>query len=686
MTQRGPILLLIALLLLTIPQSACADSVEILQVDTYNVSLAPGADATFTWSVRNVDDLGNNLSVRARIIGEGRWKVNITPADMDLAYKAASAFVLTLEVPDDAKGEKVISVEFEVLQGSAVIKYSLEKVTIEVIEPEEDPKVLDMWDNPLPEPLDGKYGVLILDVLVWLGISVLIVLIMSPFLKQFSKRSKTDLDDRILSITRTPIILIVFLYGAVSSLMVIEDDLGSRFMEVINRIYLVVFAVLVFYMIVKLFKEVVIYFGTKVASKTATEIDDLLLPLIEKVGFMIIGIFFLGYILNSAGIDLSLFIAGGVVISMVIAFAAQETLSNFFSGIFILTDRPFNRGDKIIFTDGSWYQVRKIGLRSTRLYRYADAALVTIPNNKLSNEMIINFSNPVDAGKVSMMVHVAYGTDPEKVKKILGAVIEKAPNIVSDDEEFKPVIRFDGMGDWALQFKIIVWLTDRSHRFTMIDYLNTEIHRRFAQQGVEIPFPQRVVHQGHEIKHGFPSSEVAAAKESDWIPPANDETKDEPVLSQATEDKTLMETEGTEREKREEQIEKELVDGKIEETSAEKVKKSSKAQAEEAEGEGEDDGTVKKVVKKVVDKVTEDVTEEKAAKIEQRLWDGKPDVTTAEKVKQYEQPEEDEAEGEAKDEDKKPEVEEETTAEKVKRSAKAKAEEEPSDNVEEESK
>jgi small-conductance mechanosensitive channel len=256
----------------------------------------------------------------------------------------------------------------------------------------------------------------------------------------------------------------------------------------------VVAVLIIFYVAYKLFKDILVYYGELLAEKTSSNIDNVIIPIAEKLGVVLIGLLALGYILGYMNVDLTMFVAGGVVISMVIAFAAQETLSNFFSGIFILTDRPFQEEDTIILPDGDWYEVRDIGLRSTRLFRFKDSCLITIPNNKLANEKIINYSNPHDKCRIRKTVGVAYGTDVEKTRDLLKEIIYANEHVVTDKEGLEPTIRFNELGDSSIDFFIQVIVDERSNKMGVLDYLNTEIYKRFNEEGIEIPYPQRVIH------------------------------------------------------------------------------------------------------------------------------------------------------------------------------------------------
>ncbi len=329
--------------------------------------------------------------------------------------------------------------------------------------------------------------------MIWLLVSLLIVFIMDPFVKAFTKKTKTEVDDIILRIIRTPILVLVFFYGVVSSLRILEKEIPEILITSLNSLYGVVAVLILFYVAYKLFKDILVYYGELVAERTSSNIDNVVIPIVEKIGVVVIGLVALGYLLGYLNIDLSLFVAGGVVVSMVIAFAAQETLSNFFSGIFILTDRPFVEGDTIILSDGDWYEVRTIGLRSTRLFRYKDASLISIPNNKLASDMIVNFSNPHDKTRLRMTFGAAYGSDPDKVKSIILEVANKNPHVITDEEDKKPFVKFVEHGESSVNFLLQVIVDDRSERWGVSDYLYTEVYRRFNEEGIDIPFPQRTI-------------------------------------------------------------------------------------------------------------------------------------------------------------------------------------------------
>ncbi len=481
------------------------NAVEIINIDeelSYEREVSKGESVTYYWTLINVYEGNRTVNVTISFVNTNSdWAASLEPeSPINLTHKwDAKTVSLTVTAPSDkTEGSTEVTLEFTFEMEGDIIqpiekRNSFTSLT-PIAKPEEEKKVLDLFENPLPAPLDNEFGVFFLTVLIWLFFSIILIFVMDPCVKAFTKKTKTEIDDIVLRIIKTPLLVLVFFYGLVSSLIILENHIPSSILDIINAIYGVVVVLILFYVVYKLFKDILVYYGKVIAKKTASNIDDVIVPIVEKLGVVIIALVALGYVLGYLNIDMTMFVAGGVVVSMVIAFAAQETLSNLFSGIFILTDRPFIQGDTIILPDGDWYEVRNIGLRSTRLFRFKDASLITIPNNKIATEKIINYSNPYDKVRIRRTIGVAYGTDAEKTKKIIHEVIAANPHVITDDEDLKPVVRFDELGESSIDFFIQVHVDDRSNKLGVIDYLNTEIYKRFNEEGIEIPFPQRVIH------------------------------------------------------------------------------------------------------------------------------------------------------------------------------------------------
>lgn len=190
------------------------------------------------------------------------------------------------------------------------------------------------------------------------------------------------------------------------------------------------------------------------------------------------------------GVPVTAIFASAGIAGVAVALAARETLANFFGGVSIFLDRPFRAGDYVVLSSGERGEVKAVGMRSTRL-QTRDDVMITIPNSVITNGKVVNQSMPYPSFRIRVKIGVAYGTDIEKVERILVQIAEENPLAVSDPE---PRVRFRSFGDSALDFELLCWAQRPHDRGRLIHQLNSSIYRRFNEEGISIPFPQRDVH------------------------------------------------------------------------------------------------------------------------------------------------------------------------------------------------
>lgn len=195
-------------------------------------------------------------------------------------------------------------------------------------------------------------------------------------------------------------------------------------------------------------------------------------------------------ILQTTGIDLSAF---GILVGALgvgIGFGLQNITNNFISGLIILFEQPIKVGDRIEVGDISG-DVLKISARSTTVLTN-DNISVIIPNSKFIDDQVINWSHNDRRIRFNFPVGVSYKENPEKVKKILIEVALKHSGILKDP---KPDVLFDEFGDSSLNFFLRVWTSEFVNKPKVLkSELYYEIFRRFEEEGIEIPFPQRDIH------------------------------------------------------------------------------------------------------------------------------------------------------------------------------------------------
>jgi small-conductance mechanosensitive channel len=398
---------------------------------------------------------------------------------------------------DYKKGEKVkitVLIEIDETTGNDRYVYDPDDIDhITVIEEEEEVQGIDLfgYNVSLPDMLDNNWGRFFIYLIFWVIIGFIVLMFLDPVVRRWTKGTETKIDDLVLDIIRKPILTLIILYGLVQSLSALE--LSDDILFWVQNIYNAGLFLAIIWLVYKIINIILVQIGRSYAAKNKVKVEKILVPAIRKLLTVLIGVFAIITVLGYIGIDLTVLTIGGMVISMVIAFAAQDTLSNFFAGMFLIVEPYFKEGDWVI-VENKTYEVRDVGMRNTKLYDLKEHMMVIIPNSMLANDKIINLTEPDLKLKIFIEVGVAYGTDPRKIEKILMEIAHNQHHVMKEPEDFAPIIRFSEFADSSLNFKMILWVDELGTRFAVKSDINYEIDQRFKQEGIEIPFPQRVVH------------------------------------------------------------------------------------------------------------------------------------------------------------------------------------------------
>ncbi|UCE72500.1 MAG: mechanosensitive ion channel [Nitrospiraceae bacterium] len=217
------------------------------------------------------------------------------------------------------------------------------------------------------------------------------------------------------------------------------------------------------------------------------EIDPTIISFVGNLTFFALMTFVILAALSQIGIQTTSFIAVIGAAGLAVGLALQGSLSNFAAGFLMIIFRPFKVGDYIEGA-GTAGTVEKIQLFTTQLTT-PDNKTVIIPNTKLTDDNIINYTAK-GTRRVELVAGISYDDDIDKARNVLSSVIAEDERILKDPA---PLIAVSAMADSSVNFVIRPWVNSGDY-WSVYFSLTENIKKRFDQEGISIPFPQRDVH------------------------------------------------------------------------------------------------------------------------------------------------------------------------------------------------
>lgn len=197
--------------------------------------------------------------------------------------------------------------------------------------------------------------------------------------------------------------------------------------------------------------------------------------------------------LPAVGIDITVLSVFGGALGVGLGFGLQKVASNYISGFIILLDRSIRIGD-LVTVDNQYGEVSQINTRYT-LLRALDGTETIVPNENFITQTVVNHSLSEPTVRVAVSVGVSYNTDLDHARELMLAAADEHARVVHDDPEAPPRVFLKEFADSSIVLELAVWIRDPSEgQANLKSDLNWSIWRAFKAAGVEIPFPQRVIH------------------------------------------------------------------------------------------------------------------------------------------------------------------------------------------------
>lgn len=306
-------------------------------------------------------------------------------------------------------------------------------------------------------------------------------------LRRLAKRTETEIDDVAIDLLKRPIYVSLLMIGLDWSLR-LYDPPGTMVEHLSRSIFYTIAIVLWCVALTRMSG-----FTLKAMSKRGKPgalMQARTLPLFDMVAksVLLAAAIYLGMV--AWEIDVGAWLASAGIVGVAVGLAAQDSLANYFAGVFIIADAPYKLHDVITLDDGTRGRVTDIGLRSTRIHT-KDGVEINVPNSILGTMKIENRSGgPAIEERISVEIGVAYGSDIDEVEEILRSATDGVEHVVEGRET---EIYFKSFGASSLDFDVKVWIYPR-HFETVRHELHRRIYKALNDASIEIPFPQQDLH------------------------------------------------------------------------------------------------------------------------------------------------------------------------------------------------
>lgn len=309
--------------------------------------------------------------------------------------------------------------------------------------------------------------------------------ILKKYVEQFVRKRKTLFDELVIKKLETPVIIIFILMGFKYGALPLDLE-GLVYDSIIDSLIIAVIthtAIIVVDRLIDIWK-----YRWKVTTDATFE--DEIVNLLH--GFSKFFLFAIGLtiILSEWGVKVGAVFTSLGIAGIVLGFAVQDSLKNIFGGVSIVMDKAFRLHDVIQLESGEMGEVVSIGMRSTRIVTYDEQELI-IPNSVIADTKIINLARPKKQIRLAIDVAVAYGSDTDKVYRVLRKCLKEEKTVLDDP---KPYIRFDKMAEYSLNFKVYFFIRDYKRMWSIKDSMTNKIYKRLNKEKIRIPFPTRTLY------------------------------------------------------------------------------------------------------------------------------------------------------------------------------------------------
>lgn len=347
-------------------------------------------------------------------------------------------------------------------------------------------KIMGVWPNTLPEPFNGHLVSTLITFAIWVLISFIGVFILRTALHIPIQRSEILKEFNMSTIYRM-VFSFVLVFGLYESLKVFgASEHAIDLFGTITAILYIVLGTIIVWEVYKISIRKILSSRNK--ELTIEGVDDTLIPLFELMGKITIASVAVAAIFSALGADLMGIVAGAGIAGLAISLGAQNMLKQFFSGVSLLTTRPFKEGDHIRLDGGDELKVHKVGIMNTWFRNPWNEEIITLPNNRVADSTITNLTGETLRYRFNFFVEVTRDADLELVKKILTDAAMDRPEIITDGSISMPYARATGFTDSGIRVRLSAYVHVYDTKWATEAAIMERTLKEFRENGIRLAY------------------------------------------------------------------------------------------------------------------------------------------------------------------------------------------------------
>lgn len=315
----------------------------------------------------------------------------------------------------------------------------------------------------------------------------------SRALRRITGRTKTDIDDRILEAIERPLEFTFVIIGLYISGQVVplSPSLGAVFGQIIRSLI----AFTIFWAIFRILDPLSILLDRTITLFGSPSMHETVKGFFVKVAKFVVVCLGIASVFQEWGFNVAAVLGSLGLVGMAVALGAQDFIKNMFAGLTIFLDRVFEKGNWIKTPDVEG-NVEEIGFRATKIRRF-DKALVTIPNSKLANEALINFSRMTQR-RIYWSIGVEYRSTKDQVRNIIRNIstyIHECGDFETDPEKTKTFVFLDSFGSSSIDIMLYC-------------FTKTTVWGEWLEVKERLAYKVKEIVEGQNASFAFPSTSL----------------------------------------------------------------------------------------------------------------------------------------------------------------------------------